>query len=87
MPAMSSSTAAGSGVQFVVHWLNNKELHFTHEAEHLMEEISRAASAKAASTAAAAESSEPGETTDTDNEDAATTTSSEKGEWGHSVVQ
>ena len=34
----SSSTSA----HFVVHWLNNKELHFTHEAEHLLEEISQA---------------------------------------------
>ena len=28
-------------MQFVVHWLNNKELHFTHEAEHVLEDISR----------------------------------------------
>ena len=27
--------------QFVVHWLNNKELHFTQQAEHMLTELSK----------------------------------------------
>ena len=34
-------STSSPGVQFVVHWLHNKELHFTHEAESLLEEMGR----------------------------------------------
>ena len=40
LPAMSSSPN-GNEVQFVVHWLNNKELQFTLEAEKILSEMNK----------------------------------------------
>ena len=40
LPVVGPSTSPG-GISFVIHWLNNKELNFTSEAEKLLEEMSK----------------------------------------------
>ncbi len=40
LPAMGAADKVGDP-NFVVHWLNNKELHFTHESETLLEEMTQ----------------------------------------------
>ena len=37
----STSDKDSSRHSFVVHWLNNKEMHFTQEAERIMEDLFR----------------------------------------------
>lgn len=39
-----------SKVNFVVHWLNNKELHFTLESESILQEMARQSRAREAAT-------------------------------------
>ena len=40
LPAMSSSDGTHE-LNFVVHWLDNKELHFTREAERIIMELTK----------------------------------------------
>ena len=44
VPAMSSSRDSKK-LSFVAHWLNNKELQFSHGAEKILEEMSRKSNA------------------------------------------
>ncbi|XP_068239086.1 dmX-like protein 2 isoform X2 [Palaemon carinicauda] len=47
VPSISGITTCGDAEQnFVIHWLNNKEMHFTSEAENILLEISRRAMEK-----------------------------------------
>ncbi|XP_069954424.1 dmX-like protein 2 isoform X5 [Cherax quadricarinatus] len=47
VPSISGVTTTGEAEQsFVIHWLNNKEMHFTSEAENILLEISRRAMEK-----------------------------------------
>ncbi|XP_076053753.1 rabconnectin-3 alpha isoform X2 [Oratosquilla oratoria] len=47
VPSISGTTGAGDTEQnFVLHWLNNKEMHFSTEAENILLEISRRAMEK-----------------------------------------
>nr|XP_045610736.1 dmX-like protein 2 [Procambarus clarkii] len=47
VPSISGVTTSGEAEQsFVIHWLNNKEMHFTSEAENILLEISRRAMEK-----------------------------------------
>ncbi|KAF2367901.1 RAVE complex protein Rav1 C-terminal [Trinorchestia longiramus] len=48
VPSLSSSSLPGGGSDesehnFVLHWLNNKEMHFTQEAENILLEVSKKA--------------------------------------------
>ncbi|XP_071522289.1 dmX-like protein 2 [Panulirus ornatus] len=46
VPSISGVTSGESEQSFVIHWLNNKEMHFTSEAENILLEISRRAMEK-----------------------------------------
>ena len=40
VPSLSGITTCGDAEQnFVIHWLNNKEMHFTSEAENILLEV------------------------------------------------